>query len=108
LYRFDFDPGAMKRGNAEATSKRNPASVASGIYDMQEANLLIVKIEEDPILAKDKRHELRIVAVADGSHSRKNGDEGAYSCEVGDKVAPCLLAETLLDHNANRLNFSVE
>ena len=75
---------------------------------MQKVNFVLIKIKEDPILTKHEPNEFRIIAVAGCSHPRKSGYEGTDSSEVGDKVAPRMLAEPLFDPDANRFNFSVK
>ena len=75
---------------------------------MQEMNIPVIEIEEDPILIKDESSELRIVAVAGCPYTRKLCNECAYSSKIGDKIVPRLLAEAFLDGYADGLGFSIK
>lgn len=75
---------------------------------MQEVNLLIIEIKEDPIRIKYETHEFRVVAVARCPHIRNICDEGTYSGEVSDKIASGFLAEPSLDGYAYGLHLSVK
>ena len=89
-------------------SKSDGGLVASAVQDVNEVHLIVVVVEENPVLAESETGARRLVSMFDGADAGQSGQPYADGRQFDHEIAPSGLSEALFDIDADVFGFLIE